>query len=147
MQQFTKFIFLSTAISLSFLFVLYSCKHLGFQPKTIYSESDTIEINTSNVVFDVSRKVSLQLDSVLNDSRCPKGLKCVWEGNAQIQLTAKTLSDDLSHKIVLNTNPKFPQDTLIQNHKIKLLELNPYPDNKKPISYYDYRAIIVIEKE
>lgn len=113
----------------------------------IYSGSDTIAINTNNVVFDVSRRFSIKLDTVLTDSRCPKGVQCVWEGNAEVHLKTIMSSDGKTHHIQLNTNSKFQQDTIIDNYRFRLLQLNPYPEKGKAFPYYDYHATIVIEKQ
>lgn len=98
-------------------------------------------------MFDVSRKFSVELDSVLNDSRCPKGTQCVWEGNAEVLLKTTMASDGKTHYVKLNTHSQFTQDTIINNHRFKLLELNPYPENGKTFPHYNYRATIVIEKQ
>lgn len=131
------------------LLLFTSCggKQLTENLKKVYSGSDTIEINTNYTVFDVSRRFSVELDTVLNDSRCPKGVQCVWEGNAEIQLKTTMSSDSKIHYIRLHTNSQFAQDTVVNNYRFKLLELNPYPENGKTFPYYDYRATIVIEKQ
>lgn len=133
---------------LSFALYLTSCgvnTLNNHNTQDVYSGTDTIEVNANNAVFDVSRKFSLQLDTVLNDSRCPKGVQCVWEGNAEVQLKIIMSSDGKTHYTKLNTNSKFSQDTTINNYRFKLLELNPYPENDKTFPHYNYRATVVVE--
>lgn len=135
-------------LSLLLLILFASCnsKQVTQKEVNLYSGSDTIEINSNYVVFDVSRTFSIELDSVLNDSRCPKGTNCVWEGNAKIQLKATMFSDNKTHYIQLNTYRQFTQDTIINNYRFKLLNLTPYPEQGKVFPYYDYCANIVVEK-
>ena len=36
--------------------------------------------------------MKVRFDSVKEDSRCPEGVDCIWEGNAKIALTLKQKS-------------------------------------------------------
>lgn len=110
-------------------------------------QNDTIVLRQGIPLYDATNRFIVVLDSVLSDSRCPKGVVCVWEGNAEVQLrTIMTLYNKKQY-FRLNTNPQFTQDTVINNYRFKLLEINPYPENEKTFPHYNYRATIVIEKQ
>lgn len=130
------------------LILLTSCgsKKTASNIQHNYSGKDTIEINSNYPVFDVTHKFLIELDSIISDSRCPKGSQCVWAGNANIRLKATMVEDNETHFLDLNTNPQFNQDTVINNYQFKLLDITPYPENEKTFPYYDYRATIAIEK-
>lgn len=86
--------------------------------------------------------LSIQLDSVTEDSRCPYNVECVWAGNAKVKFDF-TLNNQLS-AISLNTSTGFRTDTIISGFKIQLIELKPYPVYPDPILQKEYRAVIKI---
>jgi hypothetical protein len=95
--------------------------------------------------IDAEDRLVIALDSVLNDSRCPKGCYCFWAGNAEVRFS---FSNDV-HKIkfVLNTFSGWRTDTLINEYRIKLLDVKPYPEAGRIINQNDYHAEIRITRE
>lgn len=69
-------------------------------------------------------------DSLLTDSRCPKGAECVWEGNALIKVTFH--ESQVSHTFVMSLkgypSGGFPSDTTVKGYLISFTDLQPYPD-------------------
>lgn len=111
---------------------------------TDYSKSqdsdfiDTIELKYAECVKTFGQS-TVCFDTVDNDSRCPEGGMCVWEGNARIKL--KVSSNGIGeHSIELNTNQSFPIDTTINHLNIALISLTPYPDISMTIIPTDYVA-------
>lgn len=102
----------------------------------------TLELNTNDCQKSIE-SIMICFDKVLNDSRCATGAQCVWEGNAKIELRILS-SDNLTHKICLNTNSEFEIDTIISNKYILLTDLSPYPQLNVEINPNDYIAQITI---
>jgi hypothetical protein len=100
--------------------------------------------NISVTVDEPFKKGRLKVELIeVQDSRCPEGVSCFWEGNAKVTLK-------VSHKkkldtISLNTHQKFSQDTLINGMTISLLKLNPYPKDGEQLQLKDYSVNIKIE--
>ncbi|HSN10092.1 MAG TPA: hypothetical protein VLS85_13725 [Hanamia sp.] len=73
-------------------------------------------------------------DSLLTDSRCPKGAVCVWEGNALIKVTFH--ESQASHTFVMSLkgypSGGFPSDTAINGYLVTFTNLEPYPDINTP---------------
>jgi len=67
----------------------------------------------------------IEFVTVLEDSRCPVGVDCVWEGNAKIRIKISK-SDMGATTIELNTNLE-PTNILFQDYKIHLVRLEPQP--------------------
>jgi len=88
---------------------------------------------------------TVHFDEVIEDSRCPNGVVCVWEGIAILNLTIADATDttDLifaTDSINLNTLPTHE----FGNYLLELIEVNPYPHiDSLPIT--DYSAIINID--
>jgi len=70
-------------------------------------------------------KLFIQFDSLLNDSRCPRGANCIWEGDASIQFTVtyKRAMDTL----ILHTNKEGEKSKSLFGYSFELENLSPYP--------------------
>jgi hypothetical protein len=74
-------------------------------------------------------KLKIKFVAVAEDSRCPKGVNCIWAGNARVVLEVGKTGGTPS-KLELNTNPREGADTAggaSGQYLIKLVEVAPYP--------------------
>jgi len=131
---------------------IFSCEKTSTFP-----EYDNMDVTTSFVLNnpiilqggtcagDLQTHTYICLDSVMNDSRCPEGVECFWEGNAEARF--KFVNPDESQIFFnLNTNRNFTRDTTIGGYKFTLNGIYPYPSIKSIILHKNYRAEITIEK-
>lgn len=86
--------------------------------------NDTIELSYKECLYNPDEHFYICLDSVLNDSRCPDGAMCIWEGNAEVKFKFEKLNENPIF-FKLNTFLNFTKDTIIDNYKISLIGLNP----------------------
>jgi hypothetical protein len=94
----------------------------------------------------VDDRFTLTFDSVAEDSRCPTGTQCVWEGNgAAVLLYESPDSSPLYFR--LNTAGKFQQDTVIQHYRITLVELLPQAEVNRNLKQSDYQLKLKVERE
>jgi hypothetical protein len=75
--------------------------------------------------LNLAEGVSLEFTTLAEDSRCPTGVQCVWEGNARILLSTFTPRGNGS--VELNTNPQFAISRLFDYYGVELRKLEPYP--------------------
>ena len=104
-----------------------------------YCDSDfieTLELKYGECITTFGQS-SVCFDTVENDSRCPEGGICVWEGNAKISLKV-SVNGNREHSIGLNTNQSFSTDTTINHLNISLISLTPYPAISMTIIPKDY---------
>ena len=87
--------------------------------------NDTFDAVYGRVYSDYKNKISIKLDSVLSDSRCPEGAECFWEGNANALFDFGLMNKQ--YWFSLNTHAGFTRDTLIGGFEIKMLSLSPVP--------------------
>jgi hypothetical protein len=108
--------------------------------------NDTISLSCHDCLNDSENQIYFCLDSVLNDSRCPIGVYCFWEGNASVRFKFQKYN---SKPVIfdLNTHKGFTSDTIIDSYKFTLLGLTPYPIVHQIIEQKDYRAKILIERK
>jgi hypothetical protein len=83
-------------------------------------------------------KLKIKFVSVPEDSRCPKGVNCIWAGNARVVLEVGN-SGGKAVKLELNTSPREgAAGGAHGQYLIKLVDVAPYPvsgQTSKPRSY------------
>ncbi len=70
--------------------------------------------------------LELEFTEVFGDSRCPRGVECVWEGNAEIGIEAAKAGHP-GALLRLNTNRRFATKATYLEYTVELLGLYPYP--------------------
>lgn len=88
--------------------------------------------------------LKVEFDSVATDSRCPKGVTCVWAGNAKVLLKV-TKDGGKPESVELNTNTN-PKTSRYLEYELTLKELKPYPESDTTIKSSDYEATLTVHK-
>jgi hypothetical protein len=86
----------------------------------------------------ISEKASICYDSLINDSRCPEDVVCVWSGNVKVALSLKQGNINFPFQITNN------KDTTINGIKIKLLDVMPYPKFSAPYNVKESKVKLAI---
>ena len=103
-----------------------------------------LKIKNHDCLSNADKKIAICVDSVNNDSRCPTGTVCVWAGDATVRFSM--LVNNTKKTFALHTNSTFQTDTIIDNYKIKLSSLTPYPSTASDIKEEDYTAEILVKE-
>jgi hypothetical protein len=99
-------------------------------------EKEDLETN------EVYRSKDLKIEfKDYTDSRCPIGDVCIWEGEAEVYLEAK--SNGQSESFFLNG---LGDDTTIFGHSIELIDLQPYPQSGVEIEFKDKEVKLKVTK-
>ncbi len=80
---------------------------------------------------------------VLEDSRCPADVVCVWEGNGKVVIGIAAGMGP-THPLTLNTSLE-PRSVVWSGIRITLLELNPAPQAGKRIPPEEYSVRLRLE--
>jgi hypothetical protein len=107
--------------------------------------NDTIEIFNRTCRFNSENQFFLCLDSVLEDSRCPTGALCIWEGDARIKFHFENLNKQPVY-FVLHTNPKGTTGIIIDRYKIFLTDLIPFPSIYNREAQGPRRAKVIVKE-
>lgn len=84
----------------------------------------------------------ITLVDVLADSRCPKGVQCVWAGEVKISLKYRNNSTLANQNITL----QYPGNPIVvDNYKMELISVTP-EKTTDPIDKKTYRFQITVEK-
>ncbi len=89
--------------------------------------------------------LAVVFESVLEDSRCPEGVDCIWSGNAKIRIRSSK-EKHAPAPIELNTNVG-PKSSSYLDYEIKLVALKPRPKADRPVQPNEYKAALIITKK
>jgi len=107
---------------------------------TKFGDPITLKVGEST---DIQEGVlTISFDKVVEDSRCPNGVDCFWQGQAMIQLLVNTSTTvDL---IMQAGKEELAVDTL-DNFIYTLLDVSPYPDVKDNLPLPEEAYIIEVQ--
>lgn len=89
--------------------------------------------------------LTITFDKLVEDSRCPNGAECFWEGQATVQLLVnESTTVDL---IMRAAHEDLAKDT-VDNYIYTLLDVSPYPDmsDELPLPSDVYSVEVQVDK-
>jgi len=102
------------------------------------NKSFTVQMNQS-VFFN---NFEITFSEILEDSRCPTDVTCVWEGRASINIDVKNKGK--IQNMTLTTVDK--TTAYFDSYEVNLVEIWPYPDSTTNIPHEEYSAILSVSK-
>ncbi|MFZ2169160.1 MAG: hypothetical protein WAW61_05925 [Methylococcaceae bacterium] len=90
-------------------------------------------------------KLVIKFKAILEDSRCPVNVVCVWAGNGKVEL--EIIDFDGQNKAVILNTEKEPKATQLKRHKLTLISLNPPRIDGVSISPGDYSVTLRVERK
>ena len=131
-----------TILFAAMLFVLVSCE----KQEVVLLNENFIPVNECQSYAIDKQDLTVCLDSVTQDSRCPIDAVCIWQGIGITRFKFTTKNTD--HLITLSTYKFHPynKDTTLAGFKIELVNLAPQRELSKPFNYRDYVAEVNITK-
>ena len=89
------------------------------------------------------RALSIIFVRVVSDSRCPKGVTCVWEGDAVVAV--RVIADAVEPETVeLHTGDTSRREGTAHGARVHLDRLEPLPTADRPLAAGDYRAFLSV---
>jgi hypothetical protein len=90
-------------------------------------------------------QITLQFEGIQEDSRCPKGATCIWQGRVSSILQ---ISENVSSSTIALTEPglseQYGKNTYKQYEFTS--HVQPYPEIGKKLSSEDYRLFLTVKK-
>lgn len=102
----------------------------------------TLRVGEQAILKDAG--VKLSFSAVAEDSRCPKGVDCIWAGNGRV-IVQIVKGGRKATELQLNTGLD-PKEQRFQDYTIKLVQLDPYPQKGFTLKRGDYAATFVVSK-
>ena len=93
------------------------------------------------------KRFKVRFAQVLNDSRCPPDVTCIWAGNAEVFIETEDRGSRTRLKLNTHGGDKFPKEGRHHQYIVELVALGPKPRNsgrKKPT---DYVVTLVIREK
>ena len=89
--------------------------------------------------------LKVKFSALVEDSRCPKGVDCIWEGNAKIRVELVGAGKQPA-SFELNTNVE-PKTASCAGYEISLVKLDPYPNADARPKEKDYVATLSVRRK
>ncbi len=133
--------------SLLAVIILFSTFAFG-QEDSVEAPKIAVKVPIGETV--VLKGVSIKFLEVLEDSRCPKGVNCIWAGRARVKVEV-TSKGKKEEKILTfgEVKPGEEKNTNLfssSNFAINGLTLNPYPTSESTGKAKGYVLLICEEK-
>ena len=130
-------------ITLFLLIIMGSCKKeqetgpLELNKEVTLKTGDVRNLNPDNLSIKVLN---------INDSRCPIGVVCIWQGEATVTLEVKETSsfDEAIGSVVLSTFHQ-PVDT-VSGYIFRLIDVLPYPVYGVEVPEKDKKVVLKIDR-
>lgn len=141
------------ALRLVALLVVAACGKQAAAPQTTAEFSLTQASDSIPLYMGKEAKVDdvyMVLSDVTNESRCPRGVVCVWAGDAVASITVHPpcikqgcKAPSISLPLHVNLEPRTGEGW---GHKVQLLALLPAPDINVPLERSKYVAWVRVTK-
>ena len=124
------------------LLLMSNCKT---QSQTQTSDDNTITIGINEKTTIPNSKISLEFKEIVEDSRCPVDVTCVWEGIAIVNMDA-TNGNQKTNFQISNQNledKNITRSISVSGYKITWQQLKPQPGGKEetPFVTLQYKKI------
>jgi hypothetical protein len=103
------------------------------------------EIRIGERVSIKKEGLTVSFTRVAEDSRCPKGVQCIWAGNGKILLQVSKARRRAA-TMSLNTGLD-PRQEDYRGYEVKLVNLNPYPKEGVSIKRKEYVATLIVSRK
>jgi hypothetical protein len=105
--------------------------------------------STKGMMEMIEEEVLVGFMGVVEDSRCPKKVTCIWQGAATVKVgVIFNHQTDRSHQeVLLTTFPEAARTSVTRGFRIELLDLTPYPETAGSINPDDYAVTLRVTRD
>lgn len=136
---------LALLATISLLFVAFAAWAVAPDESIKASFDREFEIRIDQKAEVPESGFSITFVALLEDSRCPGDVNCIWAGKADIEVTVRSKKTP-PQTIVLSTMGEDNQEQKVDIYTIRLVKLLPYPRNDRPSKKSDYVATLLVKK-
>ncbi len=106
----------------------------GLNEEFTLAPGQTATVNGTNV--------RLTFDRVREDSRCPTGVNCIWEGDAVVVLKVKAEAEEATREVHTQGGASRSRNAPAGDYVVTLVRLEPVPSSTGTIEASAYRATL-----
>jgi hypothetical protein len=107
------------------------------------SVAEKIELKVGESARLGSSDLTVVFEKVDSDGRCPKGVQCVWEGDAVVRLSIGRAKEGRTTAL-LHTQPDGERAVEAGGFRLRLEALNPYPTIERMTTPDEYRLTLSV---
>ncbi|MBE7515439.1 MAG: hypothetical protein HS105_02345 [Chloracidobacterium sp.] len=119
------------------IFIVAVIIALGLAGNVMAQKTETLTVKNGCQKKAKTSKLKIKLVEVMEDSRCPDGANCIWEGNAKVKV--KIVGAKETKTFEFNTNLGARGDT-IDGWAVTMVSLSPVPKSGETIDPKNYTA-------
>jgi hypothetical protein len=95
--------------------------------KAVQGEKKEIPIGSTATYSLTGQKVDITFEKILEDSRCPKDVVCIWEGQAKLQFSLTIPSVNLNKTVIATLRAGHPElgQVSVGSVALALVKLTP----------------------
>ncbi len=112
----------------------------SLEPTLQATLGDTIHLGPGEIAEVGPEGLRILFEEVLDDSRCPRGVTCVWAGDATVHL-GLALRESVWTPAELHTDEE-PKEWAHGGHVVELVRLEPHPVDGSSIRAEEYVAVL-----
>jgi hypothetical protein len=110
-------------------------------PATATMLAEKIELRVGESARLGSSDLTVVFEKVDSDGRCPKGVQCVWEGDAVVRLSIGAPKQTRT-TVLLHTHPDGQREAESAGFRLRLEALDPYPTIERTTAPDEYRLTL-----
>ncbi|WP_373400242.1 hypothetical protein V8V91_12005 [Algoriphagus halophilus] len=132
-------------LTICFLFIFSSCQ--SESPCENFQLGKPVNIAFHETITFCEAPISITFSKILEDSRCPENVVCIWQGLAELEVLIELEGKEEAY--LLSTYPTFrniPSEVQVKDYRFSLKEVSPYPNTTKSYQEKDYNIQLLVEK-
>ncbi len=104
---------------------------------------EEFDAHLGDTVYIADTRLSIRVNGVPEDSRCPRDAVCVWAGNARVSLTLRHAAntDDVSVNTTLD-----PEAVVRWGYTVQLVDVRPLPTAGQRIAPSEYVVRLAVTR-
>ena len=134
------------SLGVGFALLVLSCNSSPTDPGGSASVRDATIVLQSGNSTQVNSDLRVSFAQVVEDSRCPASVVCVWQGNGAIRLDITTGRGTQSATLNTAGGTGYPREAAVAGYTFTLVELDPQRQTPDPVPAQQYRATIRVTR-
>ena len=105
---------------------------------------EQFDLNIDQTATIAGEGLEIGFEDVVSDSRCPRGVQCVWAGVAVIRLSVERAPDPRA-TLTLRV-PSTSSTGTYGKYSLSIVDVKPYPDANRPHRREDYVVTLTVTR-
>ena len=131
------------SVMLSLLLLFTTAAQTGGRRGVLLNRKFTLKVGQEALIRPGGLRV--RFSAVLEDSRCPEGVNCIWAGNARIAAGLSGAGGKPA-SVELNSDVE-PRQQTYMSYEVKLLDLSPRPKEGETVDKKSYVATLIVKRK